>query len=46
MLTNYELKQVIELVVTNNQYNSDDEVIQMWDNIAEKLSLLQSVKSP
>ena len=46
MLTDYELKQVIELVVTNNQYNSDDEVIQMWDNIEEKLSLLQSVKSP
>ena len=36
-LTTDQLRQLIELVNTNNQYNEDEEEIESWNQIADIL---------
>tara|TARA_B100000579_G_C22505471_1_gene698978 strand:+ start:233 stop:397 length:165 start_codon:yes stop_codon:yes gene_type:complete len=36
-LTKDELKEIVELISTNNQYNDDTEDVEYWDGILNKL---------
>ena len=36
-LTKDELKEIVELISTNNQYNDDIEDVEYWDGILNKL---------
>ena len=36
-LTKDELKEIVELISTNNQYNDDEQDVEYWDGILNKL---------
>ncbi len=36
-LSKDELKEIIELISTNNQYNDDENDVKYWDSVLNKL---------
>jgi len=36
-VTKDELKEIVELISTNNQYNDDEQDVEYWDGILNKL---------
>ena len=36
-LSKGELKEIIELISTNNQYNDDENDVKYWDSVLNKL---------
>ena len=43
LLTFGDIKSVIELIESNNQYNSDKAEVKHWEKIAEKLRISEEV---